>query len=80
MLRSMGADAVGMSTVPEIIVATNRGMETMGVSMITNMIAKDGTNATNHKEVMAILNSKRTEDKLFSIFQIFFQKIQPLYT
>lgn len=80
MLRSMGADAVGMSTVPEIIVATNRGMETMGVSMITNMIATDGTNATNHEEVMAILNSKKTEDKLFSIFQIFFQKIQPLYT
>ena len=75
MLRAMGADAVGMSTVPEIIVATNRGMETLGVSMITNAIAKDGTNATNHEEVTAVLNSKKTEDKLFKIFQMFFQKL-----
>lgn len=80
MLRSIGADAVGMSTVPEIIVATNRGMETMGVSMITNMIAEDGTNATNHEEVMGILNGKKTEEKLFNIFQKFFQKIQINYS
>ena len=76
MLRAMGADAVGMSTVPEIIVATNRMMATFGVSMITNVIAKDGTNATNHEEVMAILNSKKTEDELFRIFRTFFQKIK----
>lgn len=76
MLRAMGADAVGMSTVPEIIIATNRGMETLGISMITNAIAKDGTNATNHEEVTAVLNSKQTEEKLFSIFQKFFQKLK----
>ena len=76
MLRAMGADAVGMSTIPEIIVATNRGMETFAVSMITNMIAKDGTNATNHEEVMTILNSKQTEKKLFKIFRKFFQKLR----
>ena len=75
MLRAMGADAVGMSTVPEIIAATNRGMKTFAVSMITNAIAKDGTNATNHEEVMAVLNSKKTEEKLFRIFRTFFQKI-----
>ena len=75
MLRAMGADAVGMSTVPEIIVATNRRMETMGVSMITNMIAKDGTNATNHEEVMSILSSKHTEEKLFNIFRSFFTSL-----
>jgi len=76
MLRTMGADAVGMSTVPEVIVATNRGMETLGISMITNLIAADGTNATNHEEVTAILNSKKTETKLYRIFKIFFQKIK----
>jgi purine-nucleoside phosphorylase len=75
MLRMLGADAVGMSTIPEIIVATNRGMDTFGVSMITNIIAKDGTNATNHEEVMAILNSKKTENTLYSIFRGFFQKL-----
>lgn len=76
MLRSIGADAVGMSTVPEVIVATNRGMETLGISMITNAIAKDGTNATNHEEVMAVLNSKKTEEKLYSVFREFFKKIK----
>lgn len=75
MLRALGADAVGMSTVPEIIVATNRGMETFGVSMITNVIAPDGTNATNHEEVVAVLNSKKTEEKLFRVFREFFRKL-----
>lgn len=75
MLRSMGADAVGMSTIPEVIVATNRGMKTFAVSMITNAIAKDGTNATNHEEVMAVLNSKKTEEKLYKIFREFFKKL-----
>lgn len=79
MLRAMGANAVGMSTVPEIIVATNRGMETLGISMITNSIAKDGTNATNHEEVTAVLNSKKAETKLYSIFQKFFQELYNLY-
>ena len=76
LLRASGADCVGMSTVPEIIVATNRGMKTMGVSMITNVITKDGTNRTSHEEVMAVLNSKKTEDALYRIFRTFFQKIQ----
>jgi purine-nucleoside phosphorylase len=76
MLRAMGADAVGMSTIPEIIVATNRGMNTFGVSMITNAIAKDGTNATNHEEVTAVLNSKTTEEKLFAIFSKLFKIIR----
>lgn len=76
MLRALGADAVGMSTVPEIIIATNRGMKTFAISMITNAIASDGTNATNHEEVMAVLNSKQTEEKLFKIFKSFFQKIR----
>ena len=78
MLRTLGADAVGMSTVPEIIVATNRGMETFAVSMITNVIAADGTNATNHEEVTAVLNSKETEEKLYHIFREFFKKLKKL--
>ena len=76
MLRSMGADCVGMSTVPEIIVATNRVMETLGISMVTNSIAKDGTNATNHEEVMTVLNSKKTEEKLYNVFREFFRKLK----
>lgn len=76
MLRALGADAVGMSTIPEVIVATNRGMKTFGVSLITNEIAADGTNATNHKEVVEVLNSPKTEKKLLRIFREFFKRLR----
>jgi purine-nucleoside phosphorylase len=79
MLRTLGADAVGMSTVPEIIVATNRGMDTFAVSMITNLIAPDGTNATNHEEVTAILNSRETEEKLNKVFTKFITELNSVY-
>ena len=76
LLRKLGADATGMSTIPEIIVAHNRGMQTLGVSIITNVIAEDGTNATNHEEVTAVLNNQTTENKLFTTFRSFFQKLK----
>ncbi len=75
MLQKLGVDAVGMSTVPEIIIALNRGLQTLGVSIITNKIAPDGTNATNHQEVLAVLNSRETESRLVRIFKSFFQKL-----
>lgn len=76
MLRALGADAVGMSIIPEVIAATNRGMKTLGISMITNVIAKDGTNTTNHEEVMAVLNSKQMEEKLFRVFRMLFKHLR----
>lgn len=67
------ADATGMSTVPEVIVAKNRGMNCVGFSCITNVIAKDGTNATNHEEVKAILGSEDVRNKLVSVVKNFFK-------
>jgi purine-nucleoside phosphorylase len=52
MLRSFGADAVGMSTVPEAIVASHMGMKVLGISCITNMAAGISENPINHEEVM----------------------------
>ncbi len=56
MLRALGADAVGMSTVPEVIAARHLGMRVVGISCITNLacgISHDGEVAkVTHEEVM----------------------------
>jgi len=53
LLRNLGADAVGMSTVPEAIVARHMGLEVLGISCITNMAAGISDEPINHEEVMA---------------------------
>jgi len=52
--RKMGADAVGMSTVPEVIVANHMGLDVLGISCITNMAAGVLPEPLNHEEVMKI--------------------------
>jgi purine-nucleoside phosphorylase len=51
-LRSIGADAVGMSTVPEAIVARHMGMKVGGVSMLANVAAGISNKPINHEEVL----------------------------
>jgi purine-nucleoside phosphorylase len=51
-LRLAGADAVGMSTVPEVIVARHGGMRVLGLSGISNKANLDGSTITTHEEVM----------------------------
>ncbi len=52
MLSILGADAVGMSTVPEVMVGVNCGMEILGVSCITNMASGILEKPLDHKEVL----------------------------
>ncbi len=52
MLRLLGADAVGMSTVPEAIVARQMGLRILGLSCITNMAAGTTDQPINHDEVI----------------------------
>ena len=56
MLRLMGADAVGMSTVPEVIVARHCGMRVLGISGITNKNSDNGEVQTTHEEVFEAAN------------------------
>jgi len=52
MYRQLGADAVGMSTVPEAIAARHLGMRVLGISCITNLAAGMSDEPINHEEVM----------------------------
>ncbi|MCA9989525.1 MAG: purine-nucleoside phosphorylase [Ardenticatenaceae bacterium] len=58
-LRLAGADAVGMSTAPEVLVARHAGMRVLGISTITNMVNLDPLNAAgvSHEEVLAVGSS-----------------------
>jgi purine-nucleoside phosphorylase len=65
MLRKLGGDAVGMSTVPECIVAAHIGLPVRGLSTITNVCSPDIPHTTSGDEVVATANTAK--DKLLSI-------------
>ena len=62
MLRAMGADVVGMSTVPEVIVASHAGMRTVGISIITDQCLPDALEPANIARI--IDTAKRAEPSL----------------
>ncbi|HZB28506.1 MAG TPA: purine-nucleoside phosphorylase [Gemmatimonadales bacterium] len=62
MLRAMGADVVGMSTVPEVIVAAHAGMRTVGLSIITDQCLPDALEPTDIARI--IETARRAEPSL----------------
>ena len=56
MIRILGGDAVGMSTVPEVIVANHCGIKVVGISCLTNMAAGILEQPLNHEEVIETSN------------------------
>ncbi len=61
MLRILGGDAVGMSTVPEVIVARHMGVEVLGISCISNMAAGILPQPLSHEEVMETTEKVKTQ-------------------
>jgi len=65
MIRKIGGDAVGMSTVPEVIVARHAGIHVLGISCISNMAAGILPQPLSHEEVMETAN--RVKDKFIRL-------------
>ncbi|MBI4542914.1 MAG: purine-nucleoside phosphorylase [Gemmatimonadetes bacterium] len=61
MLKRIGADAVGMSTVPEVIVARARGIRCLGISTITNPAAGLGAQKLSHEDVLVTTDRVKGE-------------------
>jgi purine-nucleoside phosphorylase len=72
-LRLIGADAVGMSTVPEAIVARHMGMDVLGLSCITNLAAGVLPQPLNHAEVLE--TARRVRDRFTALLNAIVSRI-----
>ena len=69
MVKLVGADTVGMSTVPEVIVAKHMGMHCFGVSVITDLGIEGEVHAVSHEEVQEV--ARKSERKLTKLVREF---------
>jgi purine-nucleoside phosphorylase len=72
-LRTIGADAVGMSTVPEVIAARHMGMDVLGISCITNMAAGVLPKPLDHNEVME--TARRVRGQFIALLEEIVERI-----
>ena len=73
MARILGADAVGMSTVPEALVAAHCGMEVVGISCVTNMAAGVLSQPLDHQEVIEV--AAKTHDTFHRLLNLIIRTI-----
>ncbi|WP_058485419.1 purine-nucleoside phosphorylase [Defluviitalea phaphyphila] len=73
MVRILGGDAVGMSTVPEVITAIHSGIDVIGISCMTNMAAGILDQPLNHEEV--IETSKKVKEKFIKLMKVLIKNL-----
>ncbi|MEP6682260.1 MAG: purine-nucleoside phosphorylase, partial [Parafilimonas sp.] len=67
LIKTVGGDAVGMSTVQEVITAVHAGMKVFAMSIITDLGIRDEDNIITHEEVLAA--ASEAEPKMTAIFK-----------
>ncbi|KAB3527372.1 purine-nucleoside phosphorylase [Alkaliphilus serpentinus] len=65
MVTRLGADTIGMSTIPEVIVANHGGQRVLGISCVTDMAIPDSLESISHQQVMEVAN--KTKPKFISL-------------
>jgi purine-nucleoside phosphorylase len=73
-LRAIGADVVGMSTIPEVIVAVHAGLRVLGFSIITDLCLPDALQPVSLEEIIAVANE--AEGKLRTIVRRVLEKLE----
>ncbi|MNW15789.1 Purine nucleoside phosphorylase 1 [compost metagenome] len=74
MLAYLGGDAVGMSTVPEVIVASHSKLRVLGITCITDMAIGDELEPLTHEQVVKVANL--TKPKFIGLVRAFVREVQ----
>ncbi|MDF2889641.1 MAG: purine-nucleoside phosphorylase [Clostridia bacterium] len=74
MLIAIGADTVGMSTIPECMVARHSGLKVVGVSCITDMAIPDTMTSPSHEEIVKV--AEGVKPKFVSLLKQFIKEVQ----
>ncbi|MBP1962040.1 purine-nucleoside phosphorylase [Paenibacillus aceris] len=74
MLARIGGDAIGMSTVGEVIAARHAGLNVLGISCITDMAVGEELEPLTHEQVVAVAN--RTKPKFIALVKAFVREVQ----
>jgi purine-nucleoside phosphorylase len=74
MLITIGADTIGMSTIPECMVARHSGLEIVGLSCITDMAIPDTMTSPTHEEILKV--AEGVKPKFVSLVNQFIKEVQ----
>ena len=74
MLKNMGADVVGMSTIPEVIVARHMGLPVLAISVVTDMCLPDNLKEATFEEIIAVANE--AEPRMTKIIKEFLIRLE----